>query len=138
MLYGLCMRFFHGRMNTLHSVMYWYWGIVTAFRKVSTKNIPLSGMIMLECITCINSVVQLFRLLTKKRNRKSPYRPIAVKTAFSGVQSETILFPADAKLCPQGRIKAKPGGGVTPPRISDSKKGPSRKRRGCVRFQREA
>ena len=56
----------------------------------------------------------------------------------SGVQSDAKLFPADAKLRPQGRIQAKPGGGVTPPRILENKKGPSRKRRGCVRFRREA
>ena len=40
------------------------------------------------------------------------------------MHADAKLFPADEKLRPQGRIQAKPGGGVTTPSISENKKGP--------------
>ena len=60
---------------------------------------------------CINEIVQLFRLLTKKRNENRLYRFFLVNTGFFGVYADAKLFPIVTKLLPTG---GNPGPGLWP------------------------
>ena len=96
---------FSWKNEYITSVMYWYFDIVTVFCKVSTKNIPLFADQLLACITCINKLVQLFRLLTKKRNRKTAFYRNRLIAAFSN----TFRRTSGRKIVSGGRKIASPG-----------------------------
>ena len=77
---------------------------------------------------CINEIVQLFRLLTKKRNRKQTVSVFPVNTDFFWHAYVRKLYPIDTKLLPTGIFQDPACGRVTPLSIRKTKKGQPRHR----------